>query len=72
MSHQSRGKAVIFTHKEYSEELKNEYKHDITREGAENEKLQLEKTLGKLGFEIEPGCDNLKKEDVMKKLEKSK
>ncbi|KAK2720718.1 hypothetical protein QYM36_004566, partial [Artemia franciscana] len=70
MSHQSRGKAVIFTHKEYSEELKNEYPYDITRKGAEKEKLQLEKTLKILGFEIEPDCDDLKKEDVMKKLEK--
>ena len=47
-------------------------KKDLLREGAEKEKLQLEKTLKILGFEIEPDCDDLKKEDVMKKLETSK
>jgi len=66
MDHEKRGRAIIFNHEKYSEDLKL-----TERIGTHADKICLKQRFEKLKFDVEV-FDDLKVEEIKKKLNESK
>ncbi|XP_029173606.1 caspase-1-like isoform X2 [Nylanderia fulva] len=62
MSHKHRGKCIIFNHEEFDETVDK-------REGSTVDVMRLEKSFGRLGFDVEVQ-NNLSHAEIMDKIEK--
>lgn len=62
MNHKNRGKCIIFNHEEFDSGI-------AKREGSTADTIRLQKSFGRLGFDIEIE-KNLSHYEVMDKIEK--